>query len=331
MTECGAYRITHRETLSEGFLDRLILFYNRQPEPVLSDIWEGITKRFYRPLQEALISGSKPDLVRFFDYLYAGDTVFGIDLGQKAPNYHRSLFEHVAFAAQALGVSAVPNPAQPVHVPPNPLGLLCSIEQVIGFRVTHSGGCGMGAVEIDGRTIPWKLVEALCPYASIRRLIGGGGTILEIGAGAGFLGYLCSQTRLIYQSVDLPLVSVIQGYLLATALGEDSIWFSGEARKTFEKVLIYGLDLEEVEDVDVAVNQDSLPELTGPTRSGLLWLLRERIVPRGFFLSINHESPLGGQVRVFDDMAKLRGFRPLYRCPYWCRPGYVEEAWVRAD
>ena len=79
---------------------------------------------------------------------------------------------------------------------------------------------------------------------------------------------------------------------------------------------------------DLALNQDSLPEMNESTMCGYLDEIA-RLVD-GRFLSINHESgqAVGGGFRhgiVRAATDQRPAFHPVYRMPYWMRPGYVEE------
>lgn len=336
MSESLAYTISPPHTLPEAFAHRLIQFYASQPEPVLGPIWRGVTERFYGQLHAGLVARNAQAVLGFFNTLYKGDTVFGIDLGgmatpQALDSYKRSWLACLIAAANAVGALPVLNPEQPVESV-SVQQIIEPLESKLGFRVHHPGGCCMAGIKVEGRFIPWKLIEAICVYQSICRLCQKRpSAIVEIGAGAGFLAYLWALDNRVYQTLDLPLVSVIHGYLLACAFGQSAVWFSGEPFNSLARIRIHGLSSHEVSGFDICLNEDSLPEMPERVRYSYLEFISKKLRRGGFFLSVNQESHRGGQRSVSDAMRDFTSMRLMYRCPYWARSGYVEEAWLRGS
>jgi hypothetical protein len=160
--------------------------------------------------------------------------------------------------------------------------------------------------------------------------------ICEIGGGTGYVAYWCDQIGLTdYTIVDLPTVGAVQAYFLAQNLGSERVVLSGESKDDLSDrcvKLISGTDFSSGSfDFDILVNCDSFPEMAGSVMRD--YLRRGHFVSRRL-LSINQEAmgPRSGrhgdvQERVGDVLDEIGGFRRLTRCPFWLRPGYVEEVY----
>ncbi len=163
------------------------------------------------------------------------------------------------------------------------------------------------------------------------------GSCLEIGGGVGFLSHLNVSNSLVrdYCIIDLPLVNMMQGYLLLKSdLAEHVILFGEESKKNITsktRIRIYpDIAISDLPDqsFDISVNQDSFPEMGNDVMKGYLGQLSR--LTRSYFLSVNHESahPVGGSWQhglVNIAMGNIKNLNQVYRMPYWMRPGYVEE------
>jgi putative sugar O-methyltransferase len=156
---------------------------------------------------------------------------------------------------------------------------------------------------------------------------------LEIGGGVGGLAYASTLNGArSHCVVDLPLVNVLQGYLLLKSRVADRVALFGEKPKEDSIRILPNWQMESLlsEQFDIVINQDSMPEMGDQTASNYLMAI-EQLKPR-YFLSVNQEAgaPVEGnpQPSVHQLVSLLNGSaRLLYRAPYWLRRGYTEEVY----
>jgi hypothetical protein len=131
---------------------------------------------------------------------------------------------------------------------------------------------------------------------------------------------------------DLPITNLLAGNFLINALGPDSVTLLGEsvAKKTI-KILPYWKCLEMPEEIfGLSLNQDSFPEIDEKLVKQLLRQIHR--ITSGYFVSINHESPIAvpqrrSQLNFSGILRDESGFRRLSRTKYWMREGHVEEVY----
>ena len=163
--------------------------------------------------------------------------------------------------------------------------------------------------------------------------------LLEIGAGFGGLAYwILKQQRFTtstYTIIDLPLINVLQGYFLSKALGVSKVSLYGETFRNDATILIlptFAITTMSGNDIDVLINQNSMPEMTEQIVENYLRFAKENV--SGIFFSYNHEaySLVYGkpQVLVPEIVNRLGGFNLLSRNASWLRSGYVEEVYRAA-
>jgi len=332
------FTITPSENLPDSFFERLIEFYARQTqgELKLSFIWENVLDKFHKRLDVALKAKNVPEVKFLLDHLYDDFTVFRIDIARFGPTNPivEKYGDMVIATANALGVLRLCSPIQNEGESLNLETLITSMENVIGCKLTQKGGGNMPGIKCGDRFISYKLLESLCVWASMKRLFFEGNIwkVLEAGPGTGTLGVLINEVSSIstYHTIDLPTTSVIQAYLLALQFTPDLIWLAGEGESLKNKIYIHGiLPSEKLDDskFDIAINKDSFPEMPPDIIKGYLDFIANNLFIRGVFLSVNQETCQSGQSRVFEIMQSIQGMSLLYRCPFWAREGYVEEAW----
>jgi hypothetical protein len=157
--------------------------------------------------------------------------------------------------------------------------------------------------------------------------------VVEIGGGYGAMAYWftnCCPDFASYTIVDLPIVSVLQGYFLGRVLGQEQVSLFGEPSPGRIR-LVPNLALDEVETpFDALVNKDSLPEM--PSDAMCDYLAWGAANCRGLFYSYNQETAadfLGEpQGIVHRAIASLGGFERVRRDRAWVRDGYVEEVYL---
>jgi hypothetical protein len=161
-------------------------------------------------------------------------------------------------------------------------------------------------------------------------------SIMEIGGGYG--GLVCWLYMMGFRDItiyDLPEINIIQEYYISKTLPDAKISFYHEYDElkfssSEIKILPYWcLDKTPPKYYDIAVNQDSLPEIPVPIAKDYL----KKIISttKKYFYSVNQEARaincssgffLEPVHELSKDMDKLK---ILFRAPFWCRPGYVQE------
>lgn len=337
--------------LSNLFFKRLIAFYQLQPQVQdrVSFIWSEAARVFHKPLHEALLNGDRGAASALLDSVYHGCTMFGLDYGDNVLTdtgeegiqaYKDHWLDLVQRAACSLGVIPVQNDEQVFDASHDASGLFCAMETVLGCPLTHTGGGGAFGIDVKGRFVPRKLLDAACVVGSVLRMQDDKRklqTVYELGAGSGMLaGLMLRAFPSIRKYVinDLPLIAVIQAYLLAHVFTEDQIELDGETPKVNgprisimgqnEQVLPLGGTL-----FDLAINQDSMPEMPFHTQERYLLQIQQTLDDGAKFYSVNQESTRGGQLRVFCAAQKFPRLKLIQRSPYWGRSGYVEEVWEK--
>jgi hypothetical protein len=155
--------------------------------------------------------------------------------------------------------------------------------------------------------------------------------VTEIGGGLGGVADYALRFGIErYTIYDLPVMNVIQGYALIKA--GHRVALVGETDAPV--VLHPWWRITDAGSCDVAVNQDSFPEIEPAFVEDYLRHIRRTAAQ---FLSINQEagelaSAKGHrQTIVADLVSRVGGFRRISRAPYWLRRGYVEELYEIAS
>jgi hypothetical protein len=331
------------KSLPVEFYERLIRFYAGQPptQAIVSPIWEGC-RQFTQDLVSALEAKDAAAVEADLSILFEGLRVFGLDWGLRMAepdlvHQCQAQFEQSLFAcAYAAGTHRAYNTEQPSGFEPvEAEELLCGLEKVLGFRLSHPGGGKMFGAHIGGRMLPPKFIPAVTSLIGMMRLsVWPPKRVLELGAGLGYLCYAMQRTAgpILYHIIDLPVIAVIQAYVLACAGYAESLYLSGEQWcHTGQHIFLHGLHYRDVrqQEFDLFVNQDSLPEIPVPVAHAYLETCLGALRPGGVFHSVNHESAAGDQVPVRELMECYPDMAPRVRSPFWGRLGWLEEVWVR--
>lgn len=323
--------------LPDEFYQRLSKFYvNQCGSEEVSHIWNDIFNLFHKTLHDSLMSGS--DMLQIqLGKIYEGLTLFGVDFALdmfvNSDGYKQKWWDILKATANNLAIQHIDNPEQPVEHPVDLEFTIAGIESALGISLTRMGGGGMFGVDLNGRFIPHHLVEAAGIAGSVKRYFKHYGiipkNILELGAGVGNLCLVLKEMFANYHTVDLPIMSVMQAYLLAIHFSPEKIWFAGEPRSDTHAIFIHGIKPSEFLaslQFALAVNQDSLPEIPYKNAAVYAHMIETQLVPGGLFLSINHESSRGDQINVHD-LFGITNLSLAHRTLYWGRAGYVEELW----
>lgn len=306
---------------SDEFVNRLIQFYAGQPQPTVSPLWESVMNIFQMPLHLALISKDVAKVGEILHNLYDGQLVWGLDDWNDKSN-EAEWMEILHGLVWAIGIgNGNLTLDEALH----------GTDDYFGVKVGRASAGGMVGLLHEGRFIPRKFLESLIVAASLKRLAQWPpAAILELGAG---LGFLCSAVNLIlpnvtYHTMDLPIASVLQAYMLQACVGEHAIWLKGEYYLG-RRIQIHGGTDTILNQIDLAINQDSLPEMPEQTQADYLGIIRDSLRDGGAFVSVNHEDDRPGERYVRLAMQSVSGMRLKSRHPYWGRVNYVEEVWIK--
>ncbi len=322
--------------LKDEFFARLISFYDQQDEPEVTDIWKGIFTTFYGALKVALIDEDIPSLRKILGDAFNDCFLFGLDHGRTNPFYQRDWDAQLIRTAVTAGLLPAYSPEQSNPLMTKREDLLGGIESLccrpIGLKF---GPKGMFGVTHGSGIVPCKVLQELAVYWAARKFSSKRiESVLEIGGGNGTLAtvfHLMSPQPLRYSIVDLPLVSVIQAYMIACIAGEESVALvnvdmgKGGPDSRFN---IFGLEWPEYKS-QVYINQDSLPEMPWSIAMDYVRAVGIEMPETGFFLSVNHESQVANQNRVFLLAAQNCKLRSVVRAPFLNRDGYMLEIFRR--
>lgn len=324
--------------LPDLFFARLIAFYERV-KPLacaISPIWQDIFNNVHAQLDVALLAPYPDRVRRMLEDGYYTHLPYGFDYGQPGSNggalsdYQARWTCACLSAACGVGILPVFNPEQAVPRAINLPDLFRAFERELQTSLHHPGGGGLFGVKVDGRMVPMKLLDGLCvllePWRQLPRLPL---TFLELGAGSGMLGFLASKIFRLegYHTVDLPIASVFQAFMLAQVFEPSRIWLFGEPANPAAFVHIHGPQWPEGFLPQLIVNQDSLPEMTAERQSFYADKIAACLSGSGLFVSVNHESDQAGQARVFGLFNSVLSLKLQSRTPFWGRAGYVLELW----
>lgn len=298
----------------------------------MSHIWSTLRNAFLFDLHEALMDGNFDALAAILESIYDGQCLTGLDV----PNEYLckngqadSLFQGLLItAANACGVLPVFNTEQPVEKVLNAEKLLRDIQDYLDFDMDTEPCGAVTYAEIGGKRITAKVlysVPAVCAMDSIRPLAD---TVVEIGAGVGFCcsTYVQAFKPYRYYIIDLPILTVIQSFFLTHQLGARNVKFY-DSSILQDDVVLCGLDMPSCM-VDLVLNQNSMPEMPRESQVRYLKWISDHLSDSSSFISINHESNLGDQVRVLDTVQCMSPLTRSIRVPFWPRPGFERSNYV---
>jgi len=295
-------------------------------------VWRAIRHDRQRGLHELFLTGSAAQIAAAVRDPKGNHLLYGIESvyegyeqqakdGKRPQRYASRTKSELVRLAEALGLSRLENPEggpwlESIHRPTDEL--VRAIEEMLGFPLAPKW-CFEGAFGLKCRSgvlLDRMIHGAYCAHR-LRAL--GAGKVLEIGAGVGYLARCAHEIGIDYTIVDLPMTSVVQGYFLMRALGEDAVALEGEPARAGQIRVRTPSHLAAAERYDLVVNVDSLTEVGLETAAAYLKRSFE-ICDR--FLSVNHEAnPFTVDGLLRERFPELKS----ERFPYWMRRGYVEE------
>ncbi len=280
--------------LEAGDVERVASVFVSLPREMVTDgMYQG------RPAYEALMAAS--DLGRSMDVALYHDALLA--LGQY-------LGDHVECPEQGEFGSALHQDSYAVKR---------AIEEKLGFGsitppLIFDGLFGL----CDGLNI--RDIQGL--YAALRVASITRGHVCEVGGGVGRAAYFAVLLGISkYTIVDLPLICLLQYFVLRRSLPDISVTVDGDGKINLLPAWSFPSGY------DLVLNCDSFPEMGSKVVSDYSRKINSPI------LSINQEAaaPLTADINgprqvVVGDVLSQR-FEREYRFPCWVRKGYVEELW----
>ncbi|KAB7782716.1 hypothetical protein F8B43_5471 [Methylorubrum populi] len=309
--------------------------------PVQADsegMWAARTQGF-SAFHGALRHGDAGILADLLNNLFQSHLAHGIAMGRTmatlarhAPDpFAASWCDRLLRLSEALGLTPIRSPEQGEYAAPL-AGTLAHhaeparIEAELGFPLAFPDVGAPFGVRYGAGILPEHAFSHA--YAAWRiGQLGSFERVVEIGGGFGGLAWFLRRPGRRYTILDLPFTNVLQGWFLLKA-GLD-VSLAGEPEAAV-RVLPWW-EIERDESYDLAINQDSLPEM--PPETAAMYIARIRAIAP-LFCSINQEAAAPNtdafrQVVVPDLVARDGGYRRLSRNLFWMRDGYVEEIYAR--
>ena len=322
-----------------------------------ADIWSEIESGMHGPVIDLLKRRNVSGLADYLREAHARDLTWGITQGSQmtaalrvGEQHRRSIAteyaDNLASFAEYLGILDLESSHQRgqwgenLHVETQVLA--DKVSAALGFPLETPPAIGSYfGLKTRGGIVTGRDLCALYAAMRLREVatdLGiGAPRVCEIGGGMGGVAYYAAKMGMPFTIVDLPLVSVLQGYFLLRALPNVEVKLYGEGEPTGTKPSIRLLPTYRFAapgtQYDLLLNQDSFPEMNATYSVAYLQHAANNV--RHAFLSINQEAraPQAGAARqttvrelVHDAGAR---FRLASRYRHWLRPGYVEEVYMR--
>jgi hypothetical protein len=248
--------------------------------------------------------------------------------------------DYLASLAEYVGVLNVECPEQNApwgeNAHKHPEETVAAIQAKLGVPVVPPPVVGSAlGIKINNGVLMGRDLTALYAALRLRSVATEMGvnhpSICEIGGGLGGVAYFANRLGIQpYTIIDLPLVSLLQGYYLLRALPTVDIRLYGETETAPAAIYLlptYAFS-RPAPKYDVLFNQDSIPEMH--TDYSLAYLRQAHEIVCHAFLSINQEAqaPQSAHARqtvVRELTQQTGGYHRAYRFRHWLRAGYVEE------
>jgi len=237
--------------------------------------------------------------------------------------------------AEALGVLSVRSPEQGDYSALLSLDLdavVSAVESKLGVPLAFPKVGAPYGMRVNAGIFPEISFTHIYAAHRISRYLRDAGQLrtFEIGGGFGGLAYFMQKIQpRNYTIYDLPFSCLIQGFFLLKAELPVAVRLYGEEPASGPAITVLPWwEIKRSEKYDVAINQDSLPEM--PPHIGAYYIREICKITKKLFFSINQEQTAinTGSMRqtvVSKIMAAETGLLPTARNLFWMRDGYVEE------
>ncbi|CAO4193714.1 hypothetical protein LFADAHJC_LOCUS2060 [Methylorubrum extorquens] len=309
--------------------------------PVQADsegMWAARSQGF-PDFHRALQGGDAGALAGLLNNLFQSHLAHGIAMGRTMATLARhaptpfaaSWCDRLLRLSEAVGLAPIRSPEQGDYAAalPGPLAHHVApprLEAELGFPLAFPEVGAPFGVRYGAGILPEHALTHA--YAAWRvGQLGCFDRVVEIGGGFGGLAWFLRHPDRHYTILDLPFTNVLQGWFLLKA-GLD-VSLAGEPDAAIRVRPWW--EIERNERYDLAINQDSLPEM--PPETAAMYIARIRAIAPLFY-SINQEAAAPNtdafrQAVVADLVARDGGYRRLGRHLFWMRDGYVEEIYAR--
>ena len=289
----------------------------------------GLAAYMRNAMRETITHGLGPGR-QVFDGMAAGD-------GGLAANI-LILRDRMASLAEALGVLPYENPEQGQYgenIGLDAATLTARIEARLGYRIGRPLVMGAYGLAAGDQVIDTRVPDDAYCADRLQTLmtVFGHRHVAEIGGGLGGCALQAIRAGIpSYAIYDLPVVLIVQAWLLAKTLGPGAIALFGETAPAARIHLRpYWQFQDRSIELNLVFNRDSLPEIPHAHAAAYI----AEIAARGCsLLSINQESqghtgqPGVQQLWVNRMVAEHGGLSCVSRHPYWTRAGYLEELFM---
>jgi hypothetical protein len=251
--------------------------------------------------------------------------------------------DYLASLAEYLGILDVESPVQLGQYGENlhadPQALVDAIAAQVGFAIETPPAIGSYfGIGTRGGVVTGRDLCSLYAALRLREIATGFGLdpprVCEIGGGAGGVAYYCARMGMPITIIDLPQVSLLQGYFLLRSLPGRAIQLHGEpeAPHAAVRLLPTWRFADRGATCDILFNQDSFPEMSAAY--AIAYLRQAGTSVKHAIYSINQEArarQVGNarQTPVRELVGEAGGFARSSRHRHWLRAGYVEEIFRR--
>ena len=266
-------------------------------------IWKYLEIECHQELIQCLLKKDIEGVNRILSRMFIDPVSSGLALGRdsylkaKEDPYLVGLDWHdkVISLGIALGIIPAQNPEQGEYgtlLNYDSLEILGRVADFLNVDVAPPQIGGIYGVRHRGKVIPVNHILHIYTSYIIKNLSQAESwDCCEVGGGVGFLAYA---SRLMgvnnFTILDLPLVNVLQGYLLLNSHLRDQVCLYGEDCHNRNIIILPHYEMNRLMNkYHLIINQDSMPEMKKETMYN--YLNRLSLISKGYFLSINQESP----------------------------------------
>lgn len=304
-------------------------------------VWERISREYHEEFTQHLLDHDTDAVAKTLAGMFRGKVMHGITSLENSLRARIQIHDTVISLGVASGIIRVRNP---VDLATQSLfnydyrEVLGPLADTLKYDLAPPQVGGIFGIEFRGKIISLRQLYQVHTAQRIKMILNKpAASCLEIGGGAGFLAYAAVKmgSAKDYCIIDLPIVNVLQGYLLLKSDLAPYVELYGETPKSgsggaVRIRLLPDIAMGDLPDqsFDCAINTDSLPEMEESTIRDYLGEIRR--VCRDYFLSVNQETATKSELgfvhgRVHDLVKGFPEFRLGSRAPFWPRKGYVEE------